>query len=581
MNFSQKEILATIPIHLRQFVEHQDYTRYTSQDHAVWRYIMRQHLDHLRKYAHPLYEKALAKTGIAIDHVPSIEEMNTCLSKLGWRAIVVNGYIPASAFMEFHSHKILPIALDMRTIEHIHYTPAPDIVHEAAGHAPFIADMDYAEYLQKFGLCGHKAMYTKKDLAIYESIRHLSIIKEIPSTPKEEIDKAEKALTELMASDTSPSESSKLTRLFWWTAEYGLVGEIDHYKIFGAGLLSSIGESRSCLDDRKVKKIPLTVDCVNTAFDITEPQPQLFVTKSCKHMSQVLDEFSENMCFRKGGVESIRTAIVAEIVATCEYSSGLQVSGQFTKLLTDAADHVIYIGTTGPTQLAYHYKELPGHGTHYHSQGFGSPVGNLQNIQEDLQEMSVDELKKYGIEVSKEVTLEFLSGITVKGWLENILREGGKNLIFTFKNCTVTDLEGQVLFQPDWGNYDMAVGKAIVSVYSGSADREKFDIYPPKSGLSLPKKKFSEKEKQLFVHYQNVRDMRDAKKLDIDQLKAITSALTKDDPKEWLLRLEIYELVADRAQHTEFSKNLLLDLEDLKKVSHEYRQWIEDGLKVL
>lgn len=577
---SQEKILATIPVHLRQFVEHQDYARYTPQDHAVWRYIMRQHLTHLRKHAHPLYEEALAKTGIAIDHVPSIEEMNMCLAKLGWRAVVVNGYIPASAFMEFHSHKILPIALDMRSIEHLWYTPAPDIVHEAAGHAPFLADVDYSEYLQKTGEYGHKALSTKKDLEIYETIRHLSIIKEIPGTPPQEIEKAEKYLSQLLVSDTDPSEASQLTRLYWWTAEYGLVGDVNDYKIFGAGLLSSIGESRSCLDNHKVKKIPLTVDCIQTAFDITEPQPQLFVTKGCKHMSQVLEEFAEGMSFRKGGVTSIQKAINAQVITTCEYSSGLQVSGKFTKVLQDAAGHEIYINTTGPTQLAYQHKELPGHGIDYHAQGFGSPMGRLQNLEEDLEKTSIDALKSHGIETGRDVVLEFLSGVTVAGHLTHILRQDGKNLIFTFTDCTVKDLNGAKLFEPTWGNYDMAVGRRVVSVYSGSADRERFDIYPKKSGLTILQRKFSEKEKQLFAHYQNVRDMRDAKKLDIDQLQAISLTLTKDFPKEWLLRLEIYELVKGRNQHAEFAKKILSDLEGLKKVSNEYQQWVEDGLRV-
>jgi phenylalanine-4-hydroxylase len=60
----------------------------------------------------------------------------------------------------------------MRTIEHILYTPAPDIVHEAAGHAPIIADETYAEYLQKFGEYGSKAMASKVDFEVYEAIRH-------------------------------------------------------------------------------------------------------------------------------------------------------------------------------------------------------------------------------------------------------------------------------------------------------------------------------------------------------------------------------------------------------------------------
>ena len=74
-----------------------------------------------------------------------------------------------------------------------------------------------------------------------------------------------------------PSEMSLIRNLHWWTVEYGLIGSVENPKIYGAGLLSSIGESESCLKSA-VKKIPYNIDAVDVMFDITEMQPQLFVT---------------------------------------------------------------------------------------------------------------------------------------------------------------------------------------------------------------------------------------------------------------------------------------------------------------
>ena len=253
MGFSQEDILNKIPKHLHQFIMTQDYEScYTHRDQAVWRYTMRQLSSQLKKSAHPIYLEGLKKTGISIEKIPSIEEMNQCLDKLGWMAVVVDGFIPPQAFMELQDLKVLAIALDMRSIEHILYTPAPDIVHESAGHAPIIVDEEYSEYLQRFGAIGMKAMFTKKDKDVYEAIRHLSIIKEYPNTTEEEIKAAEKDLEEKMNDDSEPSEASLLTRLHWWTVEYGLVGVPENYTIFGAGLLSSLGESKSCLNDENV-----------------------------------------------------------------------------------------------------------------------------------------------------------------------------------------------------------------------------------------------------------------------------------------------------------------------------------------
>ena len=251
----------------------------------------------LEHSAHPVYMEGLRRTGIALDHIPSIAEMNQCLAKLGWRAVVVDGFIPPAIFMELQALKVLVIALDMRSVEHIFYTPAPDILHESAGHAPFIVDIDYAEFLQSFGEVGMKAIATRADLEQYEAVRKLSILKESPDASDAEISAAEAELQRLAERDEQPSEAALLTRLHWWTVEYGLVGSLNDYRIFGAGLLSSLGESANCLDDSAVKKIPLTVNAVLTPYDITREQPQLFVTRSCKHLSQVLEEFAESMCF--------------------------------------------------------------------------------------------------------------------------------------------------------------------------------------------------------------------------------------------------------------------------------------------
>lgn len=542
MSFSQAEIKQTIPSHLHQFIAEQDYARYTPQDQAVWRYVMKLLVNHLSVHAHPAYVEGLEKTGISTAYIPSIDEMNECLGKLGWRAVVVDGFIPPAVFMEFQEQKILPIALEMRTFAHMLYTPAPDIVHESAGHAPFIVDIDYAEFLQKFGEIGAKAMSTMADFEVYEAIRHLSIVKEYPNATVAEIEAAEADLAEKVAANTELSEAALLARLHWWTVEYGLVGDTDDYRIFGAGILSSLGESTSCLDDSTVKKIPLTVDAINTAYDITTEQPQLFVTKSCKHLSQVLEEFANSMCFRKGGAESVQVAIDCATISTAEYSSGLQVSGVFTKLVTNAVGTETYIGTTGPTQLAFNNKELEGHGIAYHEHGFGSPVGRVKDMFRSLEDCSVDELKLAGISRGENSTIEFLSGVTVQGVLTNILRVGNKNLVLTFEQCTVTGPAGEILFDPSWGVYDMAVGDGISSVFAGSADKSTFEIYKQKSQENAIEVVHSAEEKELFALFEELSTMRE-NGADASRLTQIAVQVRQQFADDWLIRMELLELL--------------------------------------
>jgi len=572
------EMFDEIPEHLQQFIGQQDYQeRYTARDQAVWRYVMRQLLDQLRDTAHPVYFEGLAQTGISVERIPSIDEMNDCLADLGWRAVVVDGFIPPQAFMELQQNRILAIALDMRSIDHILYTPAPDIIHESAGHAPIIADQEYSDYLQRFGEVGVKAMYNRHDIELYEAIRQLSIVKECPDSTDAEIEAAEAELARCSADDSPPSEMALLGRLHWWTVEYGLVGTPEDYQIFGAGLLSSLGESRSCLSE-DVRKQPLTADTILTPYDITREQPQLFVTKSCRHLTQVLDEFAETMCFSRGGPEAVQTAIDSEVVATCEYSSGLQVSGQFNRLLTNALGREIYIGTTGPSQLAYGDTELDGHGIDFHAEGFGSPVGRLCNLMKPLEDASEYELQEMGIRRHEAVSLDFLSGVRVEGTLENVIKQDHKILLMTFSDCTVTGPEGEVLFAPEWGQYDMAVGEHVVSVYPGSADRGTFDVYPPASRQTTRRVEWSEAEQAEFELYRRLRQLRERGGGSVTEgaLIALYSEARQQTPDAWLLYLEMLELA--RGNLASELQSLLKNLGD---ADPDQQLLIERGIKLL
>ena len=545
----QQDIVDSLPDHLKPFVACQDYRRYTPRDQAVWRFLLHQLRDHLKHSAHPVYLEGLARTGISLEHIPSMEEMNASLQELGWRAVVVDGFIPPAIFMEFQAHRVLVIAVDMRTVEHMLYTPAPDIVHESAGHAPFIVDIDYAEFLQRFGELGMRAVSNRKDFAVYEAVRELSIVKEDPAATAEQIAAAEKILEKAVKANHQPSEAALLARLHWWTVEYGLVGDLHNYQLFGAGLLSSLGESTHCLDDEKVKKRLLTVDAIATPYDITTEQPQLFVTGNCRHLSQILEEFGRRMCVNRGGLSSLQQAIEAETVNTAVTNAGIEISGQFTELIADAAGNIIYIKTTGPSQLAYQGKELKGHGTAHHAEGFGCPIGFLQNMERCLSTYTIDELKQHHIVSGERVSLQFLSGIYVVGILKNISRRDQKNLVFTLDQCTVSTQDDDILFHPTWGTYDMAVGKAVVSVYGGSADPVAFPLYQPSPTTNRSGVSADAATQKLFAHYQQLRELRQSGDLKPGAIKQLESmAALPEVRNEWLLLFEVLELLLTSQQ---------------------------------
>ncbi|RZA15173.1 MAG: aromatic amino acid hydroxylase, partial [Proteobacteria bacterium] len=243
-----------LPASLRSYCSEHDYSKYTARDQAAWRYIMRRSQDFFKEHAVSTYAAGFKKSGLQIDRIPHIDDIDKALQESGWGAVGVTGFIAPWAFIEFQARKILPIATDMRTVDHIAYTPAPDIVHEAAGHAPIIPDKEYSDYLAYYATLGTKALYSKEDLMVYEAVRYLSDVKENPDHKPDVIARAESRLQEVLKSTQFVSEQTLVARMSWWTAEYGLAGTLKNPKIYGAGLLSSIGESAWCMTDN-VKKL--------------------------------------------------------------------------------------------------------------------------------------------------------------------------------------------------------------------------------------------------------------------------------------------------------------------------------------
>jgi phenylalanine-4-hydroxylase len=565
-----------LPKHLHQYIVKQPYSEYTAQNQAVWRYVMRLNVAYLSNVAHQSYIEGIHKTGISINTIPKMEGMNRILKAIGWAAVSVDGFIPPNAFMEFQAYNVLVIASDIRTIEHIEYTPAPDIIHEAAGHAPIIANPEYAEYLRRFGEIGSKAISSAKDDEMYEAIRLLSILKEDPNSSEKDLQNAQGKVETLQNNMGELSEMAQIRNLHWWTVEYGLIGTLDNPKIYGAGLLSSIGESKECLTN-KVKKLPYNIDAATQNFDITKPQPQLFVTPDFAHLSYVLEEFANKMALRKGGLTGIKKLINSNNIGTIELSTGIQISGMFSNVIADEANNPVYIQTTGPTALATRDKEIIGHGTQYHAEGFGSPIGKLKGINLAIEDMFPKDLEVYGIYEGKKTTLHFEGNIKVEGEVITGKRDlKGKIILISFKNCTVTH-QNKVLFKPEWGIYDMAVGKEVISAYAGPASMSSFPTIEKVSTEKTHKIVYSETQIALHKMYEEIANMR-LQEIDYERIDNIFDMLKTTYPNDWLLPLEMYELL--HKSNVKLAHNLFDYLMQLAQKEH-YKNLVENGLKLI
>ena len=571
-----EEVIERLPAHLKQFIAPQNYEEYTPINQAVWRYVMRKNISYLKDVAHQSYIGGLKKTGVLVESIPNIYGMNRILKDIGWAAVAVDGFIPPNAFMEFQANKVLVIASDIRQLEHIEYTPAPDIIHEASGHAPIIANPDYAEFLRRLGEIGAKAILSKYDIDLYEAVRKLSILKEAPGVKQKDIDAAELEVNVLQNQHEEYSEMAQIRNMQWWSVEYGLIGEMNNPKIYGAGLLSSIGESEWCMRD-DVEKIPYSVDVAQVGFDITKPQPQLFVTPNFAYLMEVLEEFANTLSVRKGGYKGLQKLIDSKAIGTIELSTGLQVSGVFTQMIMNDDREVIYFKTDGPTALAYRDKELIGHGIKAHKDGYSSPLGMLKSVNLPIENMTPVDLKAYNLYDGQRLAFEFESGITVEGLnITGIRNVKGKIMLIQLKDCTVR-YGKEVLFKPEFGVFDMAIGNNIVSAFAGAADSSSFPNLYAASKTKTIKTKKKPKNIALEQLYQNVRSYRTTKRFSSSDLEKVFETLVKNHKNDWLLQIELLELTEDSSLILKIKKHLA----EIVQNKPELSRLIESGIRLI
>ncbi|HLL05299.1 MAG TPA: aromatic amino acid hydroxylase [Myxococcaceae bacterium] len=514
-----EKTLARLPAHLRRYVVGQEYEAYTPRDQAVWRHILRRLRNHLSDKAHAVYLQGLEATGIGMERIPSLDEMNEKLAQLGWAAVGVRGFIPPAVFTELQAMGVLAIAADIRTHEHIQYTPAPDIVHESAGHAPIIANARYAEYLKRCGLVGFKAIASVEDQAIFEAIRNLSVVKEDPAATPEEVTHAQARLDAAVRSRRFVSESTRASRLYWWTAEYGLVGTLEQPRLYGAGLLSSIGEAEHCLTPA-VKKVPLSSVCADTEYDITQMQPQLFVARDFEHLFQVLEGFESTLAWRRGGDYGLREAERARSVNHLVLSDGREVTGKVVGLIEGASPvgaglNTALVRLEGPVLLSRGEKAVGRPWTGAALVAFGAGT-----------------LPERG-----DFALELASGLRLSGFAV------GEGEVLNLR----ASVGGRELEMPSVAK--LYLGEGLPSVAGGPADPGTWDkwfgelnAFAEGDGEARARARKAEAlSPELGALYREARALRESRDVKPERVEQLARAVAAF-PDEWLLLAEVTEL---------------------------------------
>jgi phenylalanine-4-hydroxylase len=290
------------------------------------------------------------------------------------------------------------------------------------------------------------------------------------------------------------------------------------------------------------------VKCVDTAFDITEPQPQLFVAESLDQLTDVLEELENRLSFKIGGVYGLEQARLAKTVNTLQLDTGAQVSGKlvsYEAAVYGDRGEPQFIKFEGPVQICVGGRELPGQGRSRHGHGFSSPLGRWTAIKNKSPSgLSDSELSNIGILKGKKAVLEFVNGFRVEGVVQNIVRENHKILYITWIDCSVRRGD-KLYYEPAWGEFDMLVGEAVTSVFGGPADRGAYGDYHMGGVSTQPGRQspFTDEEMRTFECYAKIREHRHRLQVSgavpIDSL--VEEVLSRSG-KEWLIALELLEL---------------------------------------
>ncbi len=229
----------------------QDWDTYSAQDHATWRTLFERQSRLLVGRACDEYLAGLDQLGVCADGIPDFRRLNDVLGRTtGWQIVAVPGLISDAAFFGHMAERRFVATRWIRTPEQMDYLQEPDVFHDVYGHVPLLTNPAFADYLQAYGRGGLKAL-------------------------------------RLGALDM-------LARLYWYTVEFGLLRTPEGLRIYGAGIVSSKGESIYCLDDPTPNRIAFDLKRIlRTRYRIDDFQETYFVIDSFEQlMAETAPDFA-------------------------------------------------------------------------------------------------------------------------------------------------------------------------------------------------------------------------------------------------------------------------------------------------
>lgn len=216
-----------------------------------------------RTYMHDSYLEGLENFAYSEYRIPSLSMLSSCLERWGWRAIWVNGYVPSGVYASLIARGYFPIACVIRKKAFLEHSPSPDFIHDIWGHLPLLCNQTYNQYIKEIATAIENSETNKFDQVLYEAELKASHLKQAIESPySSEFISAQQVLSQAQEmANKFPSQQMKLSRMFLWSIEFGLMGTLSKsLKIIGAGILSAPLEYLNIIEGRaKIKLYSMEV----------------------------------------------------------------------------------------------------------------------------------------------------------------------------------------------------------------------------------------------------------------------------------------------------------------------------------
>lgn len=283
-----------IPEEWRSYLVPQDYARYGVAEHQVWRDML-EHMEtvvtDLERWIHPDYVRGFRQLILPWSSIPKLEDIDEKLAPLGWRTVSVNGYIPSEIYAGLMSRGIFPVSRNLRRSEHIDFSPAPDLAHDLFGHVPMLVSAEHRNFLGRLAGEMARASSHRLDRELYDANRAMAALRSDATAEAAELSRAEARVSAVQADlSRSASELTHLSRMYLWSIEFGLMGSVNDFRMYGAGLLSSPSESR-LVASGSARVVPYTLDVIQHDIHFSDPQSRYFVASGYEQLHEELTRY--------------------------------------------------------------------------------------------------------------------------------------------------------------------------------------------------------------------------------------------------------------------------------------------------